>query len=406
MKKYKIAIIVPSIENDGGVSSVAEFIYNAAYNSSKFEPFIISLSSAAIDKLGISILNPLSWFRGIQSCNGIWRGRPYVEIGAFFSEFEFQRYRKRRILNKFLAEFDLIQVVSGSPALANVAIGLDRPVSLQFATLTMMERRIINSQFRGLIAVWKKIMTVIVGFMERNALKRVDAIQVENLLMLNYVNNINLNTNKKIDTRFATPGVNINIFTPIPTRRLDDDLYILCVARFGDPRKNIDLLLNSYKLLPGYLSKNVRLVLAGATPPNENFWKQSEIFGLRHQITFIDHPSLDALINLYRNASVFVLPSDEEGLGIVILEAMSCGIPVISTRSGGPDGIINDGEDGYLVNINDERSMSSCLEKLLNNHELNYEIGRKARLKIERFYDENKKSKDFVDVWNAIIKKF
>jgi glycosyltransferase involved in cell wall biosynthesis len=46
---------------------------------------------------------------------------------------------------------------------------------------------------------------------------------------------------------------------------------------------------------------------------------------------------------------VFALSSDEEGLGIVILEAMACAIPVVATKCGGPDGIITDGKDGYLI---------------------------------------------------------
>jgi glycosyltransferase involved in cell wall biosynthesis len=71
---------------------------------------------------------------------------------------------------------------------------------------------------------------------------------------------------------------------------------------------------------------------------------------------------------LYQEAKCFVLPSYEEGFGMVILEAMACGIPVVSTRCGGPNDIVLDGENGYLVDIGDvnamaEKILALCIKK-------------------------------------------
>ena len=64
---------------------------------------------------------------------------------------------------------------------------------------------------------------------------------------------------------------------------------------------------------------------------------------------------------MYQRAAVFALPSDDEGLGIVILEAMACGVPVVATRCGGPEDIITDGTDGFLVPRYDAGALASRL---------------------------------------------
>ena len=93
------------------------------------------------------------------------------------------------------------------------------------------------------------------------------------------------------------------------------------------------------------------------------------------RVNYLPDPSESEIVGLYQQASAFALPSDEEGLGIVILEAMACGAPVLSTRSGGPAGIIKDGFDGLLVDRDDSPQLAICLEQLLRYPASNKEIG-------------------------------
>ncbi|HUR21345.1 MAG TPA: glycosyltransferase, partial [Vicinamibacterales bacterium] len=123
------------------------------------------------------------------------------------------------------------------------------------------------------------------------------------------------------------------------------------------------------------------------------------------RITCIDRPEAGALLRLYQEATVFALPSDEEGFGMVLLEAMACGVPVVSTRSGGPDDIVTDGEDGYLVPRNDAHALSARLSELLENPARAAEMGRKARLTIERRYDERVLGDTFMGVWDRLAHK-
>jgi D-inositol-3-phosphate glycosyltransferase len=143
--------------------------------------------------------------------------------------------------------------------------------------------------------------------------------------------------------------------------------------------------------------------LAGSSPPPESFWQRANKWGLADQIRYVARPSQEELIALYQNASIFALPSDEEGLGIVILEAMACAIPVVSTRSGGPDGIIKDDDDGFLTPLNDAEAMANRIETLLNDPQRNIAMGDKARITVESRYDEQVTGAVFLEVWDRLL---
>jgi glycosyltransferase involved in cell wall biosynthesis len=100
---------------------------------------------------------------------------------------------------------------------------------------------------------------------------------------------------------------------------------------------------------------------------------------------------------------VFALSSDEEGLGIVILEAMACAIPVVATKCGGPDGIITDGKDGYLIPLGQAETMANKLIKLLLDFELNKRVGASARQTIVERFEENVAGNVFVDMWDKLV---
>ena len=115
--------------------------------------------------------------------------------------------------------------------------------------------------------------------------------------------------------------------------------------------------------MPAELAQ-VELVTAGAGRPPADYWALVERLGLQSRVRHIHRPETDELVSLYQQATAFALSSDEEGLGVVILEAMACGVPVVATRCGGPDGIIDDGKDGFLVPLDDAALMAERLALL------------------------------------------
>ena len=88
----------------------------------------------------------------------------------------------------------------------------------------------------------------------------------------------------------------------------------------------------------------------------------------------------------YLNSSLFVLPSRFEGLGLVIIEAMSCGVPVVAFNCPmGPDEIITDGEDGFLVPVGDVCTLVDKLQMLMQDHELRMKFSEKAYRNSDRY---------------------
>ena len=92
------------------------------------------------------------------------------------------------------------------------------------------------------------------------------------------------------------------------------------------------------------------------------------------------------------------------GLGVVLLESMACGVPVVSTRSGGLDGIITDDEDGYLVPLDDAPMMSSRIAQPLDDSVLNHQMGKNERQTVERRYDEIAAGGVFIDMRDRLIR--
>ena len=238
--KPTIGLVVPFLAagSCGGLQSVASFIKNTIQRSDRYNLKLISPADSFKDSCNLRLTKPFTWIRGVTTSVGVWEDHPFIHVGSIASEFEFQRYLPRKALTEAVADCDILQVVSGSPALANSVCGLGKPVALQVATRAKIERNVRDSNPRSLTDWWRKGMTEITDKLDDIALCKVDAVQVENPWMLNYVKQLTKD-NSCIDLRYAPPGVNAHKFHPLLERSLNDDAYILCVCRLNDPRKNI-----------------------------------------------------------------------------------------------------------------------------------------------------------------------
>ncbi len=97
---------------------------------------------------------------------------------------------------------------------------------------------------------------------------------------------------------------------------------------------------------------------------------------------WIDHQNLP---EVYQRADIFVLPSFSEGLGMVTMEAMASGLPVIATKTSGAKDLVKDGETGFLVPVGDPVSIKEKILVLLKNPELKKSMGENGRKRIEEF---------------------
>ncbi len=141
-----------------------------------------------------------------------------------------------------------------------------------------------------------------------------------------------------IDTNRFTPGPRSEALRAKLTGGHPDDLLVLYVGRHS-PEKRLELIRDPLFSVPG-----VRLAMVGGGPSHEQLRRHFR----GTPTTFPGFLSGQELVDAYRAADVFLFPSTTETFGLVALEAMACGVPVIAANTGGVLDIIKDGENGLL----------------------------------------------------------
>jgi glycosyltransferase involved in cell wall biosynthesis len=404
MRRPIVGLVVPSIFEGGGVPAVAKFAKDAIEASGEFDLKVISLTTSFRDESSVRMRSPPTWSSGVRSRTGEWHGLSYDHVGANLSELEFMRYMPRRLLGRMLSGVDLIQVIAGSPAWAVPVMGCGKPVVIQVATRTAVERRRRQRVEQGPIAWWRWAMTRITDRLDDRGLRASRAVLVMNPWMLRYACTVGAPSGAWV--RYAPPGVDCSFFSPAPDRPslMKNDAYILAVGRFDDPRKNADLLLEAYAKLNRISKTAPRLQLAGAGDPGARFWRRARELGVEQRIAFHLRPSAGELAAYYRAATCFVLSSDEEGFGIVVIEAMASGIPVVATRCGGPDGIITDGVDGLLVACGDAAGLAERVRDVTEDMGRNLQIGMLARRTVTESYAREAASEKYLDTYRRLLR--
>jgi glycosyltransferase involved in cell wall biosynthesis len=129
--------------------------------------------------------------------------------------------------------------------------------------------------------------------------------------------------------------------------------------------------------------------------------------GLRSWVHLRGATPQEDLLREYRRASVFALTptvlanGDRDGIPNVLVEAMACAVPVISTRMSGIPELIEDGTDGLLVEPGDTQAITDAIERLLRDPELASRMGLAARRKVERFFDMRSNTTVLLDLLTA-----
>jgi glycosyltransferase involved in cell wall biosynthesis len=141
-------------------------------------------------------------------------------------------------------------------------------------------------------------------------------------------------------------------------------------------RKGLSYLLRAYA---GFARADSALTLVGATVGSD-----APLRPYAHLFQHVPHQTRPALAERYRRAHVFVLPTLVEGMPLVVLEAMACGLPVIVTANG-PGGIVRDGVDGFIVPQRDAQAVQEKLDLLYRDRGLREEMGRQAALRAQGY---------------------
>ena len=178
------------------------------------------------------------------------------------------------------------------------------------------------------------------------------------------------------------PGIDTEHFHPIKNEKSAPT--IISVGRLVH-RKGQDRLIESLPLIKAVIP-NVQLIFVGEGPHRNELDRLIAEYGVADHVKFLGRVAYRDLPQVLSMGDVFVMPSrsrlfglEVEGLGIVYLEASSCGLPVIAGSSGGaPDAVI-EGETGFVVDGNDLKAIADRAIRLLNDSELRSRLGGRGR---------------------------
>lgn len=180
-----------------------------------------------------------------------------------------------------------------------------------------------------------------------------------------------------------------NVLTNYPekiTDVADRPKRIIAVGRLH-AQKGFDLLIQSWQLIAAR-HPDWQLVVYGHGGDLQKLQQQLEKAGLTSSMTFAG--TTDNIYKEYQDSAFYVMSSRYEGWGLVLVEAMSCGLPCVSFDCPyGPSDIIRDGEDGFLVENGNIQQLAEKMELLINNKELRERLGVRARLNAARFTSDN-----------------
>lgn len=210
-------------------------------------------------------------------------------------------------------------------------------------------------------------------------------------------------------------GVDVNHFKKITNmgdlkKKLKlDGKVVLSVGRLID-LKGTDYLI---KALPKVLLQfpKTKALIIGSGPRKSLLLNLAKELQIKDNIIFLDQIPHTEMIKYYSLADVFVLPSitskigETEGFGVVLLEAMASGIPVIGSDTGGIPDIIKDGETGLLVRQKDSQDLGNQIIRLLTDEELSNKMVRKARNLIEAQFSYEVVAERFLEIYRNAVER-
>lgn len=192
-----------------------------------------------------------------------------------------------------------------------------------------------------------------------------------------------------------------------------EDPTILFVGRL-EKRKGVLELLEAFNEVH-QRHPRARLLVAGSDNSHEDGFAAENggldypgFFRKRYRsaatrVEFLGYVSEEHLQSLYGSCDLFVAPSRYESFGLIFLEAMNHGRPVIGCDAGGPAEIIVDGETGLLVPPEDPRSLAKALDTMLCSAELRRDMGVAARKRFLARYTHSEMARGFVEVYREVL---
>lgn len=188
-----------------------------------------------------------------------------------------------------------------------------------------------------------------------------------------------------------------------------DDFVVLSVGRMVQEKGFFDLLKSARELVQDeeLSNKSLKFLLVGSGPEKDNLLRLRNRFKLKKKIVFSKSLPYDEMNKVYNLADIFVLASRptpiwEEQFGMVLIEAMACGVPVVTTKTGGISQTV--GEAGILVAPNSWLELASAIKRLILEEKLFQRLSKRGRERVKKRFERKIIARKIEKVYQKVLK--
>lgn len=215
-----------------------------------------------------------------------------------------------------------------------------------------------------------------------------------------------LYTNKDIE---VTPfGIDMQQFRPMEVESLfDENDIVIGTVKTLEDKYGIEYLIRTFKIVSDkYLNLPLKLLIVGGGSLESSLKKLVKELNIEDKtvftgkVPFTDVPKYHNMLSV----SVSVSVSNSESFGVAIIEASSCGKPVVVSNVGGLPEVVEDGISGFVVPPRDPRKTAEAIEKLVLDKSLRGQIGRNGRERVNKLYNWEDNVKQMINIYGELIK--
>jgi glycosyltransferase involved in cell wall biosynthesis len=178
----------------------------------------------------------------------------------------------------------------------------------------------------------------------------------------------------------------------------ENEVLLVTVGRLV-ARKAIDQLISLIKNLN---ATHVHLLIIGTGPQEQALREKANALQVSERIHFLGHVEESEKFKILRMCDIYVSTSQHEGFGLVFLEAMASGLPVICYDYGGQTDFLENGHTGYLIQLNDLVSLAHCCQRLVFDADSRHWMGQENLKRIEDYYIDRCAAR-YVDLFTEVI---
>jgi glycosyltransferase involved in cell wall biosynthesis len=243
--------------------------------------------------------------------------------------------------------------------------------------------------------IFQVIQNPIGAILTSFVLQRCDRVVGVSQALINEVLKLGISSNKVL---VISNGVDVERFKPLPLRfRQNIILYVGSLIERKGLKFLLSALPNVFKSFPSY-----RLLIVGEGPQYPELKRMSDSLNITDKVIFLGFQSHERVRTLMQLAKLFVLPSTEEAQGVVLLEALACGTPVVASKVGGiPEVITSD--VGILVPCANSGALSEAIVSILSDNARWLNMSEQARTRAENLYSWKRIARQWISVYEEVL---